>query len=72
MAARRADIPRTYECNIKKRKVGSHLTSHAVSSIVLSAVPGLTVVFGMGTGISPERITTNKIRFSSFFKVLSL
>ena len=42
------------------KKSGNHLTSHAVSSIVLSAVPGLTVVFGMGTGISPERIITRK------------
>ena len=32
---------------------GSHLLSHAVSSIVPSAVWVLTVVFGMGTGVSP-------------------
>ena len=39
-------------------KSGSHLSSHAVSSIVLSAAQVLTVVFGMGTGVSPERIAT--------------
>ena len=39
-------------------KSGSHLSSHAVSSIVLSAALVLTVVFGMGTGVSPERIAT--------------
>ena len=32
---------------------GSHLLSHAVSSIVPSAVWVLTVVFGMGTGVPP-------------------
>ena len=37
---------------------GSHLLSHAVSSIVPSAAQVLTVVFGMGTGVSPKRITT--------------
>ena len=35
-----------------------HLLSRAVSSEVPSAVPVLTVVFGMGTGVSPVRITT--------------
>ena len=39
-------------------KSGSHLLSHAVSSIVSSAASVLTVVFGMGTGVSPKRITT--------------
>ena len=37
---------------------GSHLLSHAVSSIVSSAVLVLTVVFGMRTGVSPRRIAT--------------
>ena len=31
---------------------------HAVSSIVSSAASVLTVVFGMGTGVSPKRIAT--------------
>ena len=39
---------------------GSHLLSHAVSSGVPSAAYVLTVVFGMGTGVSHKRITTSK------------
>ena len=39
-------------------KSGSHLLSHAVSSIVPSAARVLTIVFGMGTGVSPGRIAT--------------
>ena len=39
---------------------GSHLLSHAVSSIVSSAAYVLTVVFGMGTGVSHKRIATGK------------
>ena len=37
---------------------GIHLSSHAVASVVFSAARGLTVVFGMGTGVSPRRIDT--------------
>ena len=37
---------------------GGHLLSHAVSSIVPSAARVLTIVFGMGTGVSPGRIGT--------------
>ena len=37
---------------------GTLLLSHAVSSIVPSAARVLTVVFGMGTGVSPGRIGT--------------
>ena len=40
---------------------GSHLASHVVSNVVLSAAPGLTVVFGMGTGVTPGRITTGSL-----------
>ena len=40
---------------------GTHLLSHAVSSIVPSAAYVLTVVFGMGTGVSPKRITTRNV-----------
>ena len=40
---------------------GSHLLSHAVARIVPSAVKVLTVVFGMGTGVSPSRIATRQI-----------
>ena len=39
---------------------GSHLLSHAVARIVPSAVKVLPVVFGMGTGVSPSRITTGQ------------
>ena len=39
-------------------KSGSHLLSHIVSNIVPSAAQVLTIVFGMGTGVSPERIAT--------------
>ena len=39
-------------------KFGSHLLSHAVTSIVPSAAWVLTIVFGMGTGVSPRRIAT--------------
>ena len=42
-------------------KSGSHLLSHAVSSIVPSAAYVLTVVFGMGTGVSRKRIATRKV-----------
>ena len=47
---------------------GSHLLSHAVSSIVPSAALGLTYrastdsVFGMGTGGAPERIATGIVK----------
>ena len=37
---------------------GTHLLSHIVSNIVPSAAYALTVVFGMGTGVSHKRIGT--------------
>ena len=40
---------------------GSHLLSHTVSSAVPSAAWVLTIVFGMGTGVSPKRIATRKL-----------
>ena len=39
-------------------KSGTHLLSHIVSNIVPSAAYALTVVFGMGTGVSHMRIGT--------------
>ncbi len=36
-----------------KVKSGNDLPSHAVSHAVLSALEGLTSVFGMGTGVTP-------------------
>ena len=44
-------------------KSGSLLLSRAVSSQVSSAVRVLTIVFGMGTGVSPGRIATGIILF---------
>ena len=43
---------------------GSHLLSHTVSSAVPSAAWVLTIVFGMGTGVSPKRIATRNIQLS--------
>ena len=40
---------------------GIHLLSHTVSSAVPSADWVLTVVFGMGTGVSPNRIGTRNV-----------
>ena len=40
------------------KKPGIHLLSHAVTSIVPSAAYVLTIVFGMGTGVSHKRIDT--------------
>ena len=48
---------------IVKFGAGSHLLSHTVSSAVPSAAYVLTVVFGMGTGVSHKRITTGKLFF---------
>ena len=48
------------------RVPGSHLLSHAVSSIVSSAASVLTYVFGMGTGVSPKRIATGNLRSQLF------
>ena len=42
-------------------KFGGHLLSHTVSSAVPSAVWVLTIVFGMGTGVSPARIDTGNV-----------
>ena len=39
---------------------GNHLLSHTVSSAVPSAAYVLTIVFGMGTGVSHKRIATGK------------
>ena len=47
----------------KKKNSGAHLFSHIVTNIVPSAVFLLTVVFGMGTGVSRRRIDTgNPVR----------
>ena len=40
---------------------GDHLLSQAASHQVPSTAQVLTVVFGMGTGVSPERIITRNL-----------
>ena len=45
---------------------GILLLSHAVSSIVPSAACVLTVVFGMGTGVSHKRIDTRNMVIKLF------
>ena len=45
---------------------GVHLCSHIVTNVVFSADQVLTVVFGMGTGVTPDRINT---RQNLLFKV---
>ena len=44
------------------KKSGTHLLSHTVTSIVPSAAYVLTIVFGMGTGVTRKRIGTEKNR----------
>ena len=41
-------------------KFGGHLLSHTVTSAVPSASQVLTIVFGMGTGVTPGRIATKR------------
>ena len=52
---------RSNRLSYKPIESGIHLLSHAVSSIVPSAAYVLTVVFGMGTGVSPKRISTRNL-----------
>ena len=42
-------------------RFGSHLLSHIVSNAVPSAAWVLTIVFGMGTGVTPRRIATKYV-----------
>ncbi len=42
---------------------GAHLLSRTVSGTVPSAAQVLTVVFGMGTGVSPERVGAGSFSF---------
>ena len=50
---------RSNQLSYKPLLIGGHLLSHAVSNIVPSAAQVLTIVFGMGTGVSPKRIATS-------------
>ena len=53
------------------KKSGTHLLSHTVTSIVPSAAYVLTIVFGMGTGVTRKRIGTGNIvfRFAKAFVI---
>ena len=51
------------------KKSGILLCSHVVTNVVFSAGHVLTVVFGMGTGVTHDRIDTGQI-IVSFFNVL--
>ena len=42
------------------KMTGDHLCSHIVTNVVFSAGQVLTVVFGMGTGVAPDRIATGQ------------
>ena len=54
----RRKILRIYLFKYSFFKSGGHLFSHIVSNIVPSAGQVLTVVFGMRTGVTPDRIAT--------------
>ena len=49
---------------LRKIKSGSDLSSRAVSSQVLSALKGLTSVFGMGTGGTPSSLPPEIVSYS--------
>ena len=57
---------RSNQLSYKPLKSGSHLLSRAVSSKVSSADQVLTFVFGMCTGVSPDRIATRKLFLIKF------
>ena len=65
MGLRRLELPtsrlsgvRSNLLSYKPMKSGIHLLSHIVSNIVPSADWVLTIVFGMRTGVTPNRIDT--------------
>ena len=58
-------LPRPPGENFFFLKGGIHLLSRAVSSKVPSAAYVLTIVFGMGTGVSHKRIDTTCILLSA-------
>ena len=51
--------------NVSQLESGGDLSSRAVSSQVLSALKGLTSVFGMGTGGTPSPLPPEILLFSS-------
>ena len=58
--SRLSDV-RSNQLSYKPVNSGSRLLCHIVSNAVPSAVQVLTVVFGMGTGVSPARIATGNL-----------
>ena len=50
------------------KKSGILLCSHVVTNVVFSAGHVLTVVFGMGTGVTHDRIDTGQIIIFTFLK----
>ena len=50
------------------KKSGILLCSHIVTNVVFSAGHVLTVVFGMGTGVTHDRIDTGQIIILTFLK----
>ena len=58
----------SYKPSYFSLKFGSHLLSHTVTSAVPSAAWVLTIVFGMGTGVTPKRIATEKFCVHLCFK----
>ena len=59
-------------CHFKNLNPGGHLLSRTVSSAVPSADRVLTVVFGMGTGVSPDRIAARSFWLSGSALLLTL
>ena len=58
---------RSNQLSYKPIKSGSLLLSRAVSSKVSSADQVLTIVFGMCTGVTPDRIATRNMFIINFF-----
>ena len=56
---------------LRNMESGSDLSSRAVSSQVLSALKGLTAVFGMGTGGTPSSLPPEMVSYS-FRRLLPL
>ena len=57
----------SYKPSYFSLKFGSHLLSHTVTSAVPSAAWVLTIVFGMGTGVTPKRIATEMFSIHFYF-----
>ena len=63
---------RSNRLSYKPIESGSHLLSHIVSNIVPSAAQVLTIVFGMRTGVTPERIATGNLLLLSLTTKLAI